>query len=83
MPLYEYQCEKCGEVIEKHFKISDKPQTVREKCPSCETEETFNYIISSAAISYLGVNHAAKVPSDFKNRMDQIKKHYPQMQSTI
>ena len=32
MPLYEYQCDKCGHRFEKIQKFSDKP--IR-KCPEC------------------------------------------------
>lgn len=32
MPLYEYQCEKCGEVFEAMQKFSDEPLTLHEKC---------------------------------------------------
>ena len=32
MPLYEYQCENCGEVFELMQKFSDEPLTVHEKC---------------------------------------------------
>lgn len=32
MPLYEYQCTKCGEVCEVLQKVKDKPL---EKCPAC------------------------------------------------
>ena len=32
MPLYEYKCEKCGEVFEVRQKFSDEPVTVHEKC---------------------------------------------------
>ena len=32
MPLYEYQCEGCGEVFELIQKFSDPPLTVHEKC---------------------------------------------------
>src|SRR5512135_2895872 len=32
MPIYEYQCEKCGHHLEALQKISDKP--LRE-CPEC------------------------------------------------
>ncbi len=33
MPVYEYQCQKCGEVEEVFQKISDLP---RETCSHCE-----------------------------------------------
>lgn len=32
MPIYEYQCESCKDVIEKWQSLSDKPLTT---CPSC------------------------------------------------
>ncbi len=32
MPIYEYECEKCGHIHEKMQKISDKPLS---KCPNC------------------------------------------------
>ena len=32
MPIYEYQCEGCGEVFELIQKFSDQPITVHEKC---------------------------------------------------
>jgi putative FmdB family regulatory protein len=32
MPIYEYQCQKCGEHIEKRQSISDEPLKVCESC---------------------------------------------------
>lgn len=32
MPIYEYECSKCGNIHEIMQKISDKPLT---KCPEC------------------------------------------------
>ncbi|MBV8070805.1 MAG: zinc ribbon domain-containing protein [Acidobacteriaceae bacterium] len=32
MPLYEYQCEKCGDLFEAMQKFSDEPLTVHDKC---------------------------------------------------
>jgi putative FmdB family regulatory protein len=32
MPIYEYQCAACGQVVEKWQKISEEPLTT---CPSC------------------------------------------------
>jgi putative FmdB family regulatory protein len=32
MPLYEYQCEKCGDIFEAMQKFSDEPIKVHEKC---------------------------------------------------
>ena len=32
MPLYEYKCDKCGDVFEVRQKFSDEPLHVHEKC---------------------------------------------------
>lgn len=32
MPIYEYQCQKCGTHVEKRQSISDEPLKVCEKC---------------------------------------------------
>ena len=32
MPVYEYQCEKCKDVVEVLQKVSDEPLTECEKC---------------------------------------------------
>jgi len=49
MPLYEYQCKKCGHRFEKIKKFSDKPE---KKCPECggPVEQT----ISAPAVQFKG-----------------------------
>ncbi|HTZ83404.1 MAG TPA: zinc ribbon domain-containing protein [Candidatus Acidoferrales bacterium] len=49
MPLYEYQCKKCGHLFEKIQKFSDKPL---KKCPECggAVEKT----ISAPAVQFKG-----------------------------
>jgi putative FmdB family regulatory protein len=32
MPIYEYQCESCGEILEVIQKFSDEPLTTCSKC---------------------------------------------------
>ena len=32
MPIYEYQCQKCGTHLEKRQSVSDEPLKVCEKC---------------------------------------------------
>ncbi|MBT4129081.1 MAG: zinc ribbon domain-containing protein [Nitrospina sp.] len=32
MPVYEYQCEKCKDIVEVLLKVSDDPLEVCEKC---------------------------------------------------
>jgi putative FmdB family regulatory protein len=49
LPLYEYECKKCGRRMEKIRKFSDPPLTVCEKCGG-ELEQ----LISSPAIQFKG-----------------------------
>jgi putative FmdB family regulatory protein len=49
MPLYEYECEVCGQRFERIQKFSDPPI---EKCPSCEGG--VRKLLSSPAIQFKG-----------------------------
>jgi putative FmdB family regulatory protein len=71
MPIYEYQCAACGQVVERWQKISDAPLT---ECPACGG--SLHKIISSCAFhlrgsgwyvtDYSGRNAAAG-PNDHSN----------------
>lgn len=49
MPLYEYQCKKCGHRFEKIQKFSDKPI---KKCPECSGP--VEQMISAPAVQFKG-----------------------------
>ncbi len=49
MPLYEYECKKCGRRMEKIRKFSDPPLT---KCESCGGK--LEQLLSSPAIRFKG-----------------------------
>ncbi len=49
MPLYEYQCIKCGARVEKIQKFSDAPLSVCEKCGG-----KLKRLVSSPAIQFKG-----------------------------
>ena len=49
MPLYEYQCSKCGSVFEVRQKFSDEPLTVHENCGGDVTK-----LLSAPAFSFKG-----------------------------
>jgi len=49
MPLYEYQCKKCGHRFEKIQKFSDKPI---KKCPACGG--AVEQLISAPAVQFKG-----------------------------
>lgn len=49
MPLYEYECTKCGQRIERIQKFSDPPLTTCEKCGG-----RLERLLSSPAIQFKG-----------------------------
>src|ERR1700726_884288 len=49
MPLYEYQCEKCGHRFEKIQKFSDR---MVKKCPKCGGR--VEQMISAPAVQFKG-----------------------------
>ncbi|HEY1265205.1 MAG TPA: zinc ribbon domain-containing protein [Terriglobales bacterium] len=49
MPLYEYQCRKCGHRFERIQKFSDPPM---KKCPDCGG--TVEQVISAPAVQFKG-----------------------------
>ena len=50
MPIYEYQCQDCGESLEKLQKMSDAPLTL---CPSCG-EQSLKKQVSAAGFRLSG-----------------------------
>ena len=46
MPLYEFQCNDCGEAFEKMVRFSEADQATA--CPNCESIDT-NKLISTIA----------------------------------
>lgn len=49
MPLYEYQCEKCGEVFELIQKFADAPLSVHATCGG-----TVHRLLSAPALQFKG-----------------------------
>ena len=80
MPLYEYQCKKCGHRFEKIQKFSDK---LVKKCPECGG--TVEQTISAPAVQFKGSgwyvtdyakkgsSSASSGSSDSKDKKDEKK----------
>jgi putative FmdB family regulatory protein len=84
MPLYEYQCKKCGHRFEKIQKFSDRPI---KKCPECggAVEQT----ISAPAVQFKGsgwyvTDYAKKshAPSDAGKDSKESKKEEKKTESS-
>ena len=73
MPLYEYQCEKCGDLFEAMQKFSDEPLTVHDKCggplhrllsaPALQFKGSGWYITDYARANKSGSNGSGKTES--------------------
>jgi len=49
MPLYEYKCGSCGEVLEVRQKFSDEPLTIHDKCGG-----SLEKLISRSSLQFKG-----------------------------
>ena len=70
MPIYEYQCEQCGELDEVIQKFSDKPLT---KCKHCSGK--LHKLISQSAFHLKGTgwyvtDYAGKSQKDTNNKSE-------------
>jgi len=75
LPLYEYQCRKCGKRFEKIQKFSDPPLETHEKCGGAVQR-----LLSSPAIQFKGsgwyiTDYARKsAPSEGSSSSDSSSK---------
>ena len=51
MPIYEYQCQSCGERVEFIQRASEAPKS---DCPQCGETESLRKLVSSPAIQFKG-----------------------------
>lgn len=56
MPMYEYRCNKCGEIYEKLRRMEDADRDL--KCPGCEADDV-ERLMSAFATSGGGCDAAA------------------------
>jgi len=73
MPLYEYQCDNCGERFEAMQKFADAPLTLHEKCGG-----PVRRLLSVPALQFKGsgfyINDYAKSGSGSAGNGDATKK---------
>ncbi len=51
MPIYEYQCKKCGHRFERMQKMSDPHPT---DCPDCKAKKSVEQLLSAPAVRFKG-----------------------------
>ncbi len=64
MPIYEYQCQACGAVVEELQKISDPPL---KKCPECGAKK-LQKLVSAPSFRLSGTGW---YETDFKSDSDK------------
>ena len=73
MPLYEYQCENCGNRFERIQSIHDEPI---KQCPNCSSNKIFK-VIHAAGLVFKGsgwyVNDSRKSTSPAKPASDSTE----------
>jgi putative FmdB family regulatory protein len=83
LPLYEYECKKCGKRVEKIQKFSDPPITKCERCggelerlvssPAIQFKGSGWYITDYARKSSSATNPSAEKPSDAGQKTEKAK----------
>lgn len=71
MPMYDYQCTKCGNVHEDLVKLSqrDEPQD----CRACDGTAT-RAMITPPRIDWLGMGYQKNVSPEFIDRYERVIK---------
>lgn len=76
----DLKCTECGMVEERYLtKSANLPSKMRLECKNCGHTTTQEVLMSAPRVNYSVFNAGAKLPTDFKNRMDQIRKNNPDM----
>jgi putative FmdB family regulatory protein len=75
MPIYEYECSKCGHHLEVMQKVSDKPLT---KCPKCKASK-LEKLISPPAFQFKGsgwyvTDYSGKGKAEKADKVDKAEK---------
>ena len=64
MPLYDYECQRCGQVTERAYSIHDFPNTI--ECPECHGEARKIISTGKGGIQCDSINDVQWLPSALK-----------------
>jgi len=56
MPLYEFECENCGTLVEEFFPVIPKiiPERIVKPCGNCEMDTNFKKVLSLSTFKLKG-----------------------------
>jgi len=61
MPIYEYECNQCGEPFDKMVRFSEANQI--PACPKCESKDTHKKISAVFSFGTSGLGAASSSPT--------------------
>lgn len=74
MPLYDYQCNSCGDLQTKLLPIDRRMEPTESPCPVCNSIRTINMKINAPAIGY---SHGLKTTESFNDKLKDMKSKLP------
>lgn len=77
MPVYDYECQKCGHIFELVLKMSEREKPTIEPCPECKTVSIKQIITRAIPLGdpvRLGIS---RLPSDWCDFLKDIKNKNP------
>lgn len=77
MPTYDYQHVTCNHTWTEILKVDERLQPCNAPCPHCGESGDIALVISSPFIGDAVRQGITKVPSDFKEVINNIKKKHP------
>lgn len=78
MPNYNYHCKSCNHDFDDMFSIAERHTPETLPCPNCKDKcvELQMTAPSICTASRMDVTKSSKPQGDFRERMQQIKKHF-------
>ena len=76
MPMYNYRCSSCDATFDKLTKISERMCVENDPCPSCLSENTVKYEISTPMIVSDVSSILSKTDNGWKEVLSKVKEKH-------
>lgn len=76
MPMYNYRCTSCDAKFDKLTKISERMCVENDPCPSCLSENTVKYEISTPMIVSDVGSILSKTDNGWKEVLSKVKEKH-------
>ena len=82
MPIYDYECKKCGDVFELEFKIADRKIPTEESCRSSTCDGEVRQLIGLPGFAYDNIG-AKKPDASFNDKLKEISDIDEKLSNTL